>query len=65
MSMLVLTRRSRETIVIGENVRVYILGINGNQVRVGIEAPKDVPVHRLEIHEKIQEEKRLGEINAD
>jgi len=50
--MLILTRRIGETVVIGENVTVTILGIKGNQIRVGIDAPKSVSVHRLEIVER-------------
>lgn len=51
--MLILTRRIGETLVIGEDVRVTVLATNGNQVRIGIDAPSDVPVHRLEIKERI------------
>jgi carbon storage regulator len=54
--MLILTRRIGESVVIGENVTVTILGVKGNQVRVGIDAPKDVAVHREEIFERLQQE---------
>jgi carbon storage regulator len=54
--MLILTRRIGESVVIGENVTVTILGVKGNQVRVGIDAPKDVAVHREEIFERLQHE---------
>ena len=54
--MLILTRRTGETLNIGDNVQVTVLGIKGNQVRIGINAPKDVPVHREEIYEKIRHE---------
>ena len=57
--MLILTRRIGETIIIGENVNISILGINGNQVRIGINAPKDTQVHREEIYHKIQREKGI------
>jgi carbon storage regulator len=60
--MLILTRRISETIVIGENIEIAVLGVKGNQVRLGIEAPKAVSVHRKEIYEKIkseQQEKQL------
>jgi carbon storage regulator len=54
--MLILTRRLRETVTIGHDVTVTILGINGNQVRVGINAPKTIPVHREEVFERIKRE---------
>lgn len=55
-SMLILTRRVGETVMIGEEVSVTILGVKGNQVRVGINAPKNVAVHREEIFERIKSE---------
>ena len=54
--MLILTRRMGETVIIGENVSVTIVGVNGGQIRVGINAPKDVTVHREEIYERIKRE---------
>jgi len=51
--MLILTRRVGETLKIGDDVSVTVLSIKGNQVRIGIEAPKDLPVHREEIYERI------------
>lgn len=51
--MLILTRKVGETIVINDTIRVTVLQVKGNQVRIGIEAPKDVSVHRQEIHERI------------
>lgn len=53
--MLMLTRRIGQTLVIGDNVKVTVLGVKGNQVRIGIEAPKDVSIHRQEIYERIQQ----------
>lgn len=58
--MLVLSRRLGETLIIGDNVKISILGISGNQVRIGIDAPKDVSVHREEIYQKIQSENTGG-----
>lgn len=55
--MLILTRRIGETIIIGDDVNVSVLGVAGNQVRLGINAPKDTVVHREEIYNKIQREK--------
>ena len=55
--MLLLTRRIGETIMIADDVHVTVLGIKGNQVRIGIVAPDNVPVHRKEIYDRIQREK--------
>jgi len=58
--MLILTRRVGETVMIGDDVTVTILGVKGNQVRVGINAPKNVSVHREEIYERIKREQQGG-----
>lgn len=55
--MLILTRRIGETLMIGDEVSVTVLGVKGNQVRLGVDAPKDVAVHREEIYQRIHQEK--------
>ncbi len=59
--MLILTRRVGETLMIGESVSVTVLGVKGNQVRIGINAPKDVAVHREEIFQRIKREHEHGD----
>jgi carbon storage regulator len=59
--MLILTRRISESVIIGDEVKVTVLGVKGNQVRLGIDAPKTVSVHREEIYQRIQQEKSGGE----
>ena len=56
--MLILTRRVSETLVVGDEVTVTVLGVNKGQVRIGINAPREVPVHREEIYDRIQAEKQ-------
>jgi carbon storage regulator len=56
--MLILTRRVGETLMVGDEVTVTVLGVKGNQVRIGVKAPKHVSVHREEIYERIQAEQK-------
>jgi len=62
--MLILTRRVGETVMIGNDVTVTVLGVKGNQVRVGVNAPRDVAVHREEIFERIKREHEEGTSSA-
>jgi len=55
--MLILTRKVGESLIIGDDVSIIVLGVKGNQVRIGVDAPKSVSVHREEIYNKIQDEK--------
>lgn len=56
--MLILTRRMGEVIFIDDEIKVTVLGIHGNQVRIGIDAPKEISIHRKEVYERIQNEKQ-------
>ncbi len=62
--MLILTRRIGETLMVGDDVTVTVLGVKGNQVRLGVNAPKDVAVHREEIYQRIQREKNDSRGNS-
>lgn len=55
--MLILTRRVSESLMIGDDINVTVLGVRGNQVRLGVNAPKDIAVHRQEIYDRIRQEK--------
>ncbi len=63
--MLILTRRVGETVMIGDDVTITVLGVKGNQVRVGISAPKNVAVHREEIYERIKREQQPEEVATE
>jgi len=63
--MLILTRRVGESLMIGDDVSVTILGVKGNQVRVGVNAPRDVAVHREEIYERIKQEQLEQSTESD
>lgn len=63
--MLILTRRSGETIMIGDNVTVTVLSVKGNQVRIGVNAPREMRVDREEIRERINNEKKQAAVHAE
>ena len=57
--MLILSRKSGERIVIGSDIEIVVMDTRGDRVRIGIEAPQEVPVHRKEVHERIQQQQRM------
>jgi len=63
--MLILTRRVGETLMVGDDVTVTVLGVKGNQVRIGVNAPKDVAVHREEIYDRIRKENEGGDASKN
>ncbi len=63
--MLILTRKPGETITIGHEIKVVVLDIKGRQVKIGIEAPTHIPVHRMEVYKRIQEENLMAADSPD
>jgi carbon storage regulator len=62
--MLILTRRVGESLMVGDEITVTVLGVKGNQIRIGVDAPKDVAVHREEIYQRIKDEQSHKEASS-
>ena len=60
--MLVLSRKAKQRIVIGENIELVVVAVDGNRVKLGINAPSDVPIHREEVHRRIRSDPRTGDL---
>ena len=60
--MLILTRRIGEMLMIGDEIKITVLGVRGNQVRIGIDAPKDISVHRKEVYDQVNEDDDLPKV---
>lgn len=63
--MLILTRRVGEALIVGDDVTIAVLGVKGNQVRMGIKAPRDIAVHRQEVHARIRQEQEIARAAED
>jgi carbon storage regulator len=63
--MLVLSRKANQSIMIGSNIRILVVGVDRDQVKLGIDAPRDVPVHRLEIFTEIRRSGAIGKANTE
>lgn len=63
--MLILTRRVGETLIVGDDVVITVLGVKGNQVRIGINAPKEISIHRQEIYDRIHQNQESNDIQAN
>lgn len=63
--MLVLTRKRDESVMIGDNIKITVVDVRGDQVKLGIEAPRSIPVHREEVYREIKEENRRAALQAD
>ena len=60
--MLILTRKVNESLLVGDDIKLTVLGIKGGQIRIGISAPREVAVHRQEVYDRIQQERKEAEV---